>query len=137
MWSDHWLYFSGPRGIESKAQFKRMVLVAAIPFTLFYFGSCVVALPRSWWRWRHGLPFDAPSAAALVFLCALVLLFVFIYREPEVGKNSSVKFCYLLGYVWLPLFPMLDRARDYPKAIPVLLSYTALLAVICLPLFLY
>jgi hypothetical protein len=136
MWADHWLYFSGPKKlIESKAQFKRVALVAAIPFTLFYFGACIAALPRAWSRWRRGLPFDAPSAAALLFLCAFALLLVFVYREPEVGKNSTVKFCYLLGYAWLPLLPMLDRASEYPRTVPVLLGYTALLAAICLPLY--
>jgi hypothetical protein len=88
-------------------------------------------------RWRRGLPFDAPSVAALPFLCALALLLVFVYREPEVGKNSTVKFCYLLGYAWLPLLPMLDRASQYTKAIPVLLGYTALLAAVCVPLYVF
>jgi hypothetical protein len=138
MWADHWLYFSGPaQGMESKAEFKRVALVAAIPFTLFYIGACIAALPRAWSRWRRRLPFDAPSAAALVFLCGLAFLLLFIYREPEPGENTTVKFCYLLGYAWLPLFPMLDRASNYPKVIPVLLGYTALLAAICLPLYVF
>jgi hypothetical protein len=137
MWADHWLYFSGPKQGETKAELKRVALLAAIPFTLFYFGACIAALPRAWSRWRRSLPFDAPSTAALLFLCAFALLLIFVYREPEVGKNSTVKFCYLLGYAWLPLFPMLDRARDYPHAVPVLLGYTALLAVICLPLYVF
>jgi hypothetical protein len=138
MWTDHWLYFSGPRhGIEMKAEFKRVALIAAIPFTVFYLGACIAAFPRAWLRWRRGLSFDAPSAAALVFLGGLALLIVFVYQEPEVGKNATVKFCYLLGYIWLPLLAMLDRAGDYPRLSPMLLGYTALLAAICLPLYVF
>jgi hypothetical protein len=32
---------------------------------------------------------------------------------------------------------MLDRASQYPRAIPVLYGYTALLTAICLPLYVF
>lgn len=140
MWADHWLYFSGRPLQELKAAFKRVVLVTGIPFTLLFFGAPVLLIGESlgaaWKRRRFTAP-GLPEAGALLFLAALGLLGVFVWNEPEVGKNSTVKFCYLMGYSNLALLPMMrwvDRTEARARA---WLAYSVILWLSGLPLYVF
>ncbi len=137
MWGDHWLYFSGPKFSDKKVTFKRIVLVLAIPFTLLYFGVPLFLFGTYLVRTKL---LEAPHwryAASALFVGAIILLGLFVYLEPEVGKNATVKFSYLLGYQWMPLFSLLGFLEHRPVLSRVVMAYTCVLWVSCLPLYVY
>jgi hypothetical protein len=135
MWADHWLYFSGDKVFhDKKIPWKQVVLLMAVPFTLAYW--VVPALyVREIFRKKK---IHWPHTAALLFYAATALFIFFIYREPEVGKNSTIKFCYLFGYSWFPIVCMAAHLDTLPRRLTTpWLIYTAILFLCCLPLALF
>jgi len=138
MWADHWLYFSGKElRQESKKTTKRIVLIYASLFTVFYFtipvfqslAGCFSLIKRKALNWKN--------TAALLFLGGIILFVLFVYDYSEVGKNSSVKFCYLLGYYWFPLFSLLGFLEKHPRITRIFYIYTITLYLMCIPLYIY
>lgn len=142
MWADHWLRFSSQeRGVEDKKIVKRRVLQIAWPFTLFYFLAPFGVLLFPFFerkRKKRKTPFLTPDrTAGLIWSIGLLLFITFVYREPEVNKNSTVKFVYLLGYYWLPFFCMIPWLDRFPKFAKGFFAYTVVLFLFCVPLMFY
>ncbi len=137
IWADHWLYFSGQKGEDKKTQYKRFILLAALPFTLLYFAAAfffafrgVASLCR-----RQSLQFA--EVAAVLFLSAFSLLLLFVYLEPEVGKNSTIKFIYLVAFQWFPFFCicwLVEKSNFLARVLP---GYLLCLFLVCLPLYFF
>lgn len=134
MWADHWLYFSGPRGGDTKEEWKKMILVIAIPFTVLYMLAPLLCSVRGVNLLRRRKPLDLPSACGFLAVGGFCLLMAFIYCEPEVGKNSTVKFIYLLGYQWLPFFCIAEIVKRRTWLTYALAAYTGLLFALGTPL---
>lgn len=134
MWADHWLYMSAAQvQDEAKPGFKRTLLLLAIPFSLFYLLAPLVFLfKRPLREWR-----DWPRVASFVWLLAVCLLILLVYKIPEPGKNSLVKFCYLMGYYWFPILPLAAWADKRDRWLKPVLVYLAVLALAALPLCVY
>ncbi|MFO1492067.1 MAG: hypothetical protein U1F77_15660 [Kiritimatiellia bacterium] len=128
-WADHWLFFSGPKYEDRKEACKRIVLVAAAPWTLLYLFGALRGLARI-----RREPFSRGAFASLLFLSGFAAVMAFVYTEPEVGKNASVKFSYLLAFQWLPVLNLADWLSARPRWLRGVTAYTALLFLLCLPL---
>jgi len=135
MWADHWLYFSSTgRMGDQKVAWKRIVLVAAAPFTLLYFGCVFWCAMEGLGRAMHRQRPSLAHLAGWIYGAAFLLLMVFISSMPEPGKNKAVTFGYLFAYNWLPFFCMASVIRRVPRGMPILTGYTFILFVLCLPL---
>jgi len=137
MWADHWLYFSGPTYVDEKTRPKKIVLIVGSLFSIGYFVSLFYYAVRGIGATLRKKELRAAETAGLLSAGALILLVVFVYREPEVDKNSSVKFAYLLGYQWFPIFCMLDLMNKYRALIKPMFIYSALLFLLALPLYVF
>jgi hypothetical protein len=135
MWADHWLYFSGAQRQEDrKAPWKRVVLLAAAPFTLLYFGCALWCALEGFGRLARGRRPALAHLAGWIYGAAGLLLLAFISSIPEPGKNIAVKFSYLFAYNWLPFFCMSSVVRRLPHGMAILTGYTLILFLLCLPL---
>lgn len=142
MWGDHWLYFSGrriqrldPQAVWShKYPLKRIVVIAAAPFTLLYFLVPVgLAVAGALGLLRRRAPTPGQTASA-IFCMSFVLLALWIAGQPEPGANVSVKFCYLFAYAWLPLVALAEFLAARPRLARAVRAYTWALLALCLPL---
>ncbi len=131
-----WFRFDFPRHL-SRSRWRLVVLVAASVFSLAYFLLPVALALGSLANLRRRRPLSWHQAAALIFTGGLVLLSVFVWKEPEVGKNSTVKFTYILGYYWAPLFCLLRVLCGRPRWQRIWFAYTAALVVLCSPFYLW
>ena len=134
MWGDHWLYFSGPEPHrENEAWIKRLVFVLALPFAVIYLGAPLLSiLRRPVTNWR-----EPAKIAAFLFLASILLLVFLVYRVPEPGKNSLVKFCYIMGYYWFPAVCTGNLFDRHPGKARIFLAYIAALGLASMPLYLY
>jgi hypothetical protein len=134
MWADHWLYFSSTEHIEEdKPLAKKIALILAIPFTLLYALAPLVSLLK-----RPLSGYARPQKiGALLWGLAFAVFMLVVYRMPEPDKNSCVKFVYLLGYCWFPAMCLARWVDGKKKLTRWLLVYMGLLALACLPLYLY
>jgi hypothetical protein len=137
MWADHWLYFSGPTHVDEETRPKKIVLIVGSLFSIGYFVSLFYYAVRGIGATLRKEELRAAETAGLLFAGALILLVVYVYREPEVDKNSTVKFAYLLGYQWFPIFCMLDFMNKHRALIKPVLIYSALLFLLALPLYVF
>ena len=137
MWGDHWLYFSGLPLKDNKVVFKRIILIAAIPFTLLYLFSPILYLFKSIKAFIKDRKFTLDNLAPTLFCTSLLLLTLFIYRQPEVGKNSTIKFTYLIAFFWLPIFSMAKFLSNNPKIRKLFIYYNYVLYIISIPLYIY
>jgi hypothetical protein len=134
MWADHWGYFSTAEDTVAR---KQVVLVAASVFSLAYFLLPVaLALGSLANLWRRR-PLSWHQTAAFIFTGGLILLSVFVWKEPEVGKNATVKFTYILAYYWAPFFCLLRLLSGRPRWQRIWFAYTAALVVLCFPFYLW
>lgn len=138
MWGDHWLYFSGNDiKQDNKVFFKRIAFIAGSFFTMLWFCAsilgafqCIICLAK------RNIPtfFDITAALSFVTLVFLVFTAVFIYSEP--GKNSIIKFSYIMPMALLSIPKMQECIT---KFIPVkyYAAYLLLVIMLCLPLYIY
>lgn len=134
MWADHWLYVSGPRMKDNEVFWKKATLIAAIPFTLLYF---LLPLPYGVRFVRRVFSFKKPDIydiSGILFYAGVLILVLFVYKYPLVGKNSTVKFAYLLGFIWFPLICFADFFKKHENLLKYVLAYTIGLFLLCLPL---
>ncbi len=135
MWADHWLYFSSTKRMgDGKVPWKRVVLAAAAPFTLLYFGAVLWCAAEGLLRFLRRARLSLAHLAAWIYGVAFLLLMLYISSIPEPGKNIAVKFSYLFAYNWLPFFCMAAVIRKVRFGLPVLTVYTFILFLLCLPL---
>jgi hypothetical protein len=135
MWADHWLYFSSTERMgDRKVRWKRVVLIAAAPFTLLYFASVVFAAVAGLGQLARGRPPTLAHLSGWIYGAALVLLLLFVNSMPEPGKNVAAKFSYLFAFNWLPFFCMAEVIKRIPGGWAWLTGYTVLLFLLCLPL---
>lgn len=136
MWGDHWLYFSGEKQVENKAMFKRIAFIAGIPFTLMLlwavFRGAILFMASVA---RRQLPTPSELAAALA-ASSFFFLMLTVYVMPIPGKNSIVKFAYLMPTALLFVFPLQDIVLKFPLR-RLYAAYTILLFLACLPLYIY
>jgi len=131
------LYFSGLPLKDNKVVFKRIILIAAIPFTLLYLFSPILYLFKSIKAFIKDRKFTLDNLAPTLFCTSLLLLTLFIYRQPEVGKNSTIKFTYLIAFFWLPIFSMAKFLSNNPKIRKLFIYYNYVLYIISIPLYIY
>lgn len=135
IWADHWLYFSGGHRAEGKLGAKRVLLVAALPFSLLLAGrllSGILALLRRAWR-------RAPGIAPPLGLAVLVLLGFALYLYWQTGdgltagKNSSIKFIYV-AHLFAPAITLAFYGEPAPWSLRVLTPYALLIFALALPI---
>ncbi len=134
MWGDHWLYFSGRKGEDVKTGLKKLVFILALPFTLLYFGLPVYYSMkgiRSVFKKR--LP-EYAELAGSIFVLGLLMLIAFVWMDPETGKNSTVKFTYILGYSLFPFYCIINWLNMPGRRIKLFSVYMLVLFMVALPL---
>ena len=95
VWGDHWLYFSGKKGEETKALHKRRLFYAALIPTLWWAARTVSGMGTVIARYaRH-----ERRPGDLIVLTTFVLgvaMFLWWQTGPALlpGKNSTIKFIY-------------------------------------------
>ena len=137
MWADHWLYFSGPKLSDTKIGNKRLVLVLASVFALLYFLLPLGGTFKGIQILRSGRQLSMVQTASILWVAAFLCLIAFVNHHPEVGKNSTVKFCFLIGYSWLPLIVIADFFKRKPRLGNFFLAYQIILFLVCIPLYFY
>lgn len=138
MWADHWLYFSAKEvKKESKKSLKLIILMYASLFTILYFTIPILQFIEAGFSLIKRKALNWNQTAALLFIGAFILFILVLYNYSEVGKNSIVKFCYLLGYYWFPFFCLLGFLKEHPKFAKIFQIYTISLFLLCIPLFIY
>ena len=133
-WADHWLHFSGPVGVETRALAKRVALVAALP-----------TIPWLGWRFFAGLRGVVmrlrerdPSRDLWALLTSFLLVGVGLYLYWQLGsglspgKNSSVKFIYVAYLVPVALLVCFSTPVDV-RARKLALGFVLLLFAATLP----
>jgi hypothetical protein len=98
-WGDHWLYFSGRRGVEKKKWAKRILFVVALPLVpllAWRIGRAAASVVRR----AAARPLEAvfdPAAVLLLHLVAGAALFLYwqLGSALSPGKQSSIKFVYI------------------------------------------
>lgn len=95
-WGDHWLYFSGPRLVESKAGVKRVLLAYALLATPLLLYCAIRGL---WVTGRQVVAGQQWTHRLFVILVAVGSVAVYVVwtatHGVEPGKNSAIKFIYL------------------------------------------
>lgn len=142
MWGDHWLYFSGSRirrldesrVWSHKLPLKRVVLVAAAPFTLMYVLVPLAMAASGLLGLARGQRPSAGQTAASIFVLAFGLLAVWVAGQPEPGINTSVKFCYLGAFAVFPLIAIYEGLLRHPRIARWTVLYVWGLWALCLPL---
>lgn len=138
MWADHWLYFSGPRIVEQKENLKQAVLIFAIPFSIVYFLSPLLFAVKAIVQILKRRNLTYYHLAGLIYTLGLsAYVFFTIFGLSELGKNSIVKFIYMLGYIYLPIICMARLAEINKRFILLSLIYIVILFILGLGLYLY
>jgi hypothetical protein len=142
MWADHWLYFSGSfdKGIarpDEKERLKQIVLIAAIPLTILYFGLPLIHSANAISALLHRSRLTWWQTSALLFVGAVLMLIILNWADPRLPNNDNAKFGYLLAYMWLPFFSILAWIQQHPRFLRYLYPYTVFLFLLCLPLYFY
>ena len=134
MWGDHWLYFSSKVAREEgDSVSKKTVFILAIPFTALFFLAPILCLFR-----RPVLNIEMQEkVASFLFMASFLLMIFLVYKVPEPGKNSLVKFCYMMGYYGFPAVCMGSLFDKHRKTAKVLCWYILLLGIACIPLYIF
>ncbi len=134
-WGDHWLYFSGPRYQDEKIWPKRVLLVVALPLTLFLVLGFVVGVGRSLVHAVREREWISPRTATVAMAVGGFALYLYWQSGPALlpGKNSTIKFLYvafLIPYLVAIALWFRPRVRLYNALVALsLLVYAAALPV--------
>lgn len=112
LWGDHWLYFSGPKRVELKPNFKRFIFVLALPLTLFAGFSFVRVMIRRSRDWMGRFEWDAVFVSGLIGLGGVLTWLLWEQTNGLTGKHGGNKFQY---YAWAVPFLIPAIMQAFPR----------------------
>lgn len=138
MWADHWLYFSGKVGEDKKIFYKKMIMIAAIPFFILYLGLVILYVINGIKYAIREKVIKINHISAFLFLSVFVM-FIFLtnFSMMVIGKNSIVKFGYIYAYYPLPLLLILSFFKRRKRLLNYMVFYSMILYIFALPLIIF
>jgi hypothetical protein len=137
IWADQWLYFSGGTQREEKLWPKRVILVGAMPLTLFLIASWITGAARTVGEAVRTGRWVSARTVMLAMTLGAAALYLWWQTGPALlpGKNSSVKFIYIAYAVPFALATAMSfrmKRREYVVALPLaLVTFVLALPIAC------